>query len=75
MEIPVRTIAIAIFLAVIPLGVLPAQDVGATAAITRDGDKFSCSIRKAPLVNVMDTLFSKGGREYALTSRPSMNVT
>ena len=74
LEIPVRTIAIAIFLAVIPLGVLPAQDVGAAAAITRDGDKFSCTIKKASLVNVIDVLFSKGEKEYALTSRPSMNL-
>ncbi|MBO4320684.1 MAG: hypothetical protein J5857_09490, partial [Treponema sp.] len=33
-----------------------------------------CSIQKASFVNAMDTLFSKGGREYALLSKPNISL-
>lgn len=37
-------------------------------------DKFSCNIQKASFVNVIDTLFKKGGKEYALLSKPNINL-
>ena len=50
-------------------GLLHAQENGGSLTVTRTGDKFSCSIQKASFVNVMDTLFKKAGREYALTQQ------
>jgi len=37
-------------------------------------DSFSCSIQKAAFSNVLDTLFRKGGREYSLLARNSVQL-
>ena len=57
--------------AVIPVH---AQDTGASASISRTDDKYSCSIRKEPFTSVIDTLFKKGKREYALISKPNISL-
>ena len=36
--------------------------------------KFSCNIQKASFVNVIDTLFKKGGKEYSLLSKPNITL-
>ncbi|MBQ1794794.1 MAG: hypothetical protein II110_03845, partial [Treponema sp.] len=36
--------------------------------------KYSCNIQKASFVNVIDTLFKKAGKEYALLSRPGASL-
>lgn len=36
--------------------------------------KFSCNIQKASFVNVMETLFKKGSKEYSLLSRPNVTL-
>lgn len=36
--------------------------------------KYSCNIQKASFVNVIDTLFKKAGKEYALLSRPNASL-
>lgn len=36
--------------------------------------KFSCSIQKASFINVIETLFKKGGKEYSLLSKPNLSL-
>lgn len=36
--------------------------------------KFSCNIQKASFVNVMETLFKKGSKEYSLLSKPNVTL-
>ena len=76
-EVPVRILR-TVFLAAVLLLASPvfffAQgDNGKKTIIAKD-EKFSCSIQKASFVNAMDTLFSKGGREYALLSKPNISL-
>jgi len=61
-------------LIILSFGLVHAQDSGASASISRTDDKYSCSIRKEPFTSVIDTLFKKGGREYALISRPNISL-
>lgn len=36
--------------------------------------KFSCTIQKASFINVIETLFKKGGKEYSLLSKPNITL-
>ena len=36
--------------------------------------KFSCNIQKASFVNVIETLFKKGSKEYSLLSKPNVTL-
>lgn len=36
--------------------------------------KFSCNIQKASFINVIETLFKKGGKEYSLLSKPNITL-
>lgn len=36
--------------------------------------KFSCNIQKAGFINVIETLFKKGGREFSMLSRPNVTL-
>ncbi len=55
-------------------GLVHAQDASGSISVTRTGDRFTCSIQKAPFASVIDTLFRKGGREYALLSKPNITL-
>lgn len=35
---------------------------------------FSCNIQKASFINVIETLFKKGGKEFSLLSRPNLTL-
>ena len=37
-------------------------------------DSFSCNIQKASFINVIETLFKKGGKEFSLLSRPNLTL-
>ena len=63
--------AVIIFL--FSFGLVHAQD-GGSITVTRTGDSFTCSIQKASFASVIDTLFRKGGREYALLSKPNITL-
>jgi type II secretory pathway component GspD/PulD (secretin) len=42
--------------------------------ISETGGLFSCNIQKASFVNVIETLFKKGSREYSLLSKPTLTI-
>lgn len=42
--------------------------------VSEVGGKFSVNIQKAAFANVMDTLFRKGKREYALLAKPAVQL-
>ena len=69
----IKSLIARILLVFFTLYFLHAQD-GGSITVTRTGDSFTCSIQKASFVNVMDTLFRKSGKEYALLSKPNITL-
>lgn len=61
-------------LIILSFGLVHAQDSGASASISVTDGKYSCSIRKEPFTSVIDTLFKKGKKEYALISKPNISL-
>ena len=56
------------------LCMIHAQSNSGSLTVSAEGDRYSCSIQKASFVNVMDTLFRKAGKEYALISKPNISL-
>ena len=69
----IKSLIAHILLVFFTLYFLHAQD-GGSISVTRTGDRFTCSIQKASFSSVIDTLFRKGGREYALLSKPNITL-
>lgn len=67
-------IAGAVIIFFFSFGLVHAQDASGSISVTRTGDRFTCSIQKASFSSVIDTLFRKGGREYALLSKPNITL-